>query len=94
MPATIVFSHANGFPAGTYRVLFDAWRDAGWQVAAVDKFGHDPRYPVSSNWPKLRDQLIDFIDDEVGGPTWHMDWCCWTRRSSWAGRPMRCRCSN
>ena len=34
MPATIVFSHANGFPAGTYRVLFDVWRDAGWQVAA------------------------------------------------------------
>ena len=70
MPATIVFSHANGFPAGTYRVLFDVWRDAGWQVAAVDKFGHDPRYPVSSNWPKLRDQLIDFIDAEVGGPAW------------------------
>ncbi len=67
-PRRIVFSHANGFPAGTYRVLFDAWRAAGWAVHAPDKFGHDPRYPVTGNWPRLRDQLIDFIDAEVGGP--------------------------
>jgi pimeloyl-ACP methyl ester carboxylesterase len=65
---TIVFSHANGFPARTYGVLFERWRAAGYAVHAVDKFGHDPKYPVTSNWPKLRDQLIDFIDREVGGP--------------------------
>jgi pimeloyl-ACP methyl ester carboxylesterase len=59
---TIVFSHANGFPAGTYRVLFDAWRTAGWRVLALEKFGHDPQYPVTSNWPRVRDQLIDFIE--------------------------------
>lgn len=58
---TICFSHANGFPAGTYRLLFEAWREAGFRVIAVDRFGHDPRYPVSSNWPRLRDQLIDLI---------------------------------
>lgn len=68
MKPTIVFSHANGFPAGTYRVLFERWRDAGYDVCAIDKFGHDPKYPVTSNWPKLRDQLIDFIDRQVGGP--------------------------
>ena len=45
---TLVFSHANGYPAGTYRQLFKIWRDAGWRVLAVDKFGHDPRYPVTS----------------------------------------------
>ena len=32
--APIVFSHANGFPAGTYRLLFEAWRyarpDGAW----------------------------------------------------------------
>jgi alpha-beta hydrolase superfamily lysophospholipase len=66
--ATIVFSHANGFGASTYRVLFDAWRKAGWQVHALDKFGHDPKYPVTSNWPHLRDQLTDFVRREVGGP--------------------------
>ena len=62
---TIVFSHANGFPAGTYRVLFEAWRGAGYAVHAIEKFGHDPQYPVTSNWPKLRDQLIAFIEGEV-----------------------------
>jgi pimeloyl-ACP methyl ester carboxylesterase len=27
--------------------------------------GHDPKYPVTSNWPKLRDELIHFIEREV-----------------------------
>lgn len=67
-PRRIVFSHANGFPAGTYRTLFEAWRDAGFEVHALPKFGHDPRFPVSSNWPHLRDELIHFIDREVRGP--------------------------
>jgi pimeloyl-ACP methyl ester carboxylesterase len=63
----LVFSHANGFPAGTYGVLFDTWRDAGWRVEAIEKFGHDPRYPVTSNWPHVRDQLIDFVE-RCGAP--------------------------
>lgn len=66
----IVFSHANGFPAGVYRQLFEAWRAQGYAVHALDKFGHDPAWPVTSNWPHLRDQLIAFIDAEVGGPAW------------------------
>ena len=66
---TLVFSHANGFPAGTYRVLFEAWRAAGWRVEAVEKFGHDPRFPVSSNWPRVRDELVHFIDHlQLGAP--------------------------
>ncbi len=65
---TIVFSHANGFPAGVYRVLFEVWRAAGWRVEAVDMFGHDQRFPVTSNWPHLRAQLIDFIDTQVKQP--------------------------
>lgn len=62
---TLVFSHANGFPAGTYRVLFEIWREAGYRVAAVEKFGHDPAYPVSSNWPRLRDQLLDALPPQA-----------------------------
>jgi pimeloyl-ACP methyl ester carboxylesterase len=62
---TIVFSHANGFPAGTYRVLLEAWRGAGYAVHALEKFGHDPAWPVTNNWPKLRDQLIAFIEAQV-----------------------------
>jgi pimeloyl-ACP methyl ester carboxylesterase len=67
---TLVFSHANGFPAGTYQQLFKVWSAAGWRVKAVGQFGHDPAYPVTSNWPRLRDQLIDFIEAEAGGPAW------------------------
>lgn len=65
MRPTLVFSHANGYPAATYKQLFAIWRAAGWRVLAVDKFGHDPRYPVTSNWPRLRDQLLDFIADKA-----------------------------
>ena len=65
MSRTIVFSHGNSFPAGTYRLMFERWRAAGWQVVAVDRFGHDPAYPVTSNWPHLREQLIHFIEREV-----------------------------
>ncbi|HRI17496.1 MAG TPA: alpha/beta hydrolase [Burkholderiaceae bacterium] len=64
---TIVFAHANGFPAGTYVQVFEYWRAAGWRVLAVEKFGHDARYPVTSNWPHLRDQLLAFIDKEAAG---------------------------
>lgn len=69
---TLVFSHANGFPAGTYRLLFDTWREAGWRVLALPKFGHDPRYPVSGGWPHTRDELIHFIESEAPGEAVHL----------------------
>jgi pimeloyl-ACP methyl ester carboxylesterase len=64
----IVFSHANGFPAGTYRLLFEAWRAAGYEVHAIDRLGHDTRHPVTNNWPHLRDQLVAFIETQVRSP--------------------------
>ena len=69
----IVFSHANSFPASTYKVLFRSLRGRGFSVKAVDSFGHDPRYPVSNNWPHLVRQLCDFTEAEVaktGQPVW------------------------
>lgn len=66
MRPTLVFSHANGFPAGTYRQLFDHWQHAGWRVLAPEKFGHDPAWPVQSNWRPTRDELIAFIEREAG----------------------------
>ena len=63
--ALIIFSHANSFPAGTYGVLFRSLRARGHTVKAVDKFGHEPHYPVSSNWPHLVQQLADFAAAEV-----------------------------
>lgn len=64
----LVFSHANSFPAGTYRMLFEAWREAGYEVHAIEKLGHDPAYPVTCNWLHLRRQLADFIERDVGRP--------------------------
>ena len=62
---TLVFCHANSFPAGTYGVLFEAWRKAGWRVLAPDKLGHDPAYAVTSGWRHLRDELLAFIEREA-----------------------------
>ena len=69
----IVFSHANSFPASTYGVLFKSLRARGYTVRAVNRFGHDPKYPVTDNWPQLVQQLHDFTRKEVdkaGGPAW------------------------
>lgn len=61
----IIFSHGNSFPASTYGVLFQSLKARGFQVKAIEKFGHDPRYPVTSNWPHLVRQLADFTSREV-----------------------------
>jgi pimeloyl-ACP methyl ester carboxylesterase len=61
----IVFSHGNSFPAATYNVLFKHLRSRGFTVKAVDKFGHDPRHPVTNNWPHLVAQLSEFAKREV-----------------------------
>ena len=61
----IVFSHANSFPASTYGVLFKSLKARGFAVKAIEKFGHDPQYPVTNNWPHLVQQLIDFTQAEV-----------------------------
>ena len=61
----IIFSHGNSFPASTYGVLFQSLEARGFQVEAIEKFGHDPRYPVTSNWPQLVEQLADFAGQKV-----------------------------
>jgi pimeloyl-ACP methyl ester carboxylesterase len=67
----VVFSHGNSFPATTYRVMLDSLRNRGFSVDAIEKFGHDPEYPVTDNWPHLVQQLGDFaqaVADKAGGP--------------------------
>ena len=69
----IVFSHANSFPASTYKVLFKSLRARGFTVKAIEKYGHDSRYPVSDNWPHIVQQLIDFAEplvEKSGEPAW------------------------
>jgi pimeloyl-ACP methyl ester carboxylesterase len=41
-------------------VLFRSLRARGYTVKALERFGHDPRYPVTSNWRHLVQQLADF----------------------------------
>ena len=61
----IVFSHGNSFPASTYSVLFRQLEARGFDVRAIEKYGHDPAYPVTGNWPHLVQQLADFATQQV-----------------------------
>jgi pimeloyl-ACP methyl ester carboxylesterase len=51
------FSHANSYPAGTYRQLF-ALLGAHFDVRSFDMHGHDPAYPVDDGWRELTAELI------------------------------------
>lgn len=69
----IIFSHANSFPLSTYAVLKRSLRARGYTVRGVPQFGHDPQYPVTSNWPHLVQQLADYAAPEIerhGQPAW------------------------
>ncbi len=37
----------------------------GYAVKAIEKLGHDPAYPVTSNWPHLVQQLADFAEQQA-----------------------------
>jgi len=54
------FSHANGFPASTYRTIFAELAD-DYDIRAIECFGHDPRFPVTRDWPHLVEQLLEDI---------------------------------
>ena len=62
----LVFSHANGFPAPTYRRLL-ATLGARFEVSAVERFGHAPEYPVARGWHGLTRQLVDHVDTLPAG---------------------------
>ncbi len=58
----IVFSHANGFPAGTYRLLFERWRAAesgrSWVMARDEAIGLGLFGEVH---PEVRDRIGDVL---------------------------------
>lgn len=96
----IIFSHANSFPASTYGVLFRSLRARGFTVRALEKFGHDPLYPVTSNWPHLVQQLADFASPEIeqhGEGAWlvghslggFLSLMCAARHPTLGGHPLR-----
>ncbi|VXC23339.1 conserved hypothetical protein [Burkholderia sp. 8Y] len=58
MKDIIHFSHANGFPASTYRTVFAELAD-DYQIRSIQRYGHDSRFPVTQDWPHLVDQLVE-----------------------------------
>lgn len=68
MTQRIFFAHANGFPSGTYRKLFDALAP-GYSVTHLDQHGHDPRFPVDDNWQSLVQELLEQLQ-ALQEPVW------------------------
>jgi pimeloyl-ACP methyl ester carboxylesterase len=65
----IHFSHANGFPASTYRTLFAELAD-DYELRYIERIGHDSRFPVTSDWPHLVEELLADIGRRYERPVW------------------------
>jgi len=61
------FCHANGFPAQSYRTLFQSL-SAHFQIGHLDRHAHNPQYPVTDSWPHLVDELIDHLEAQYSNP--------------------------
>ncbi len=61
------FLHANGFPSACYAKLFAAL-EPDFAIDAIDRLGHDPRYPVTDGWPHLVAQVVDRLAARGGPP--------------------------
>jgi pimeloyl-ACP methyl ester carboxylesterase len=66
MKPKLHFSHANSYPAGTYRQLF-ALLGAHYDVEALDMHAHNPAYPVRDGWETLVDELTAELETRYGG---------------------------
>jgi pimeloyl-ACP methyl ester carboxylesterase len=65
----VLFFHGNSFPASTYNVMLNELRRRGLQVHALEKIGHNPAFPVSSNWPHLVEEVNAFAQPLVDAHT-------------------------
>ncbi|MCC2604299.1 alpha/beta fold hydrolase [Planctobacterium marinum] len=61
-PVTLHFAHANGFPASSYKKLWQFFPD-NFVIHAHEKFGHDKRFPVNDNWQNQVNELICYLQD-------------------------------
>lgn len=61
---TLHFAHANGFPSASYNKLFGALPEA-FNILALDKFGHSPRFPINNNWRNQAEEMIDYLDSKT-----------------------------
>jgi len=67
MKEILHFSHANGFPAKSYRVLFDALGEH-YDIRYIDRLAHDPGFPVTDNWPHLLEELTAYFETHYDQP--------------------------
>ncbi len=63
------FAHANGFPAASDQKLFNALPE-NFEVIALDKFGHTPRFPISNNWSNQVAELIHYVEGAATAPVY------------------------
>ena len=56
----LVFSHGNGIPRPVYQKMLIGLSHR-FIATGVDRFGHDPLYPVTEAWPRLLDQLRSHV---------------------------------
>ncbi|KQV80815.1 alpha/beta hydrolase [Massilia sp. Root351] len=61
------FSHANSYPAGTYRRLFELLGQH-YDISALDMHAHNPAYPVETGWPHLVRELVDELESRHAEP--------------------------
>ena len=58
------FAHANGFPAGSYKQIFNAL-DADYELHALTKFAHTQKFPVNTNLANQVAELIDYLQNNL-----------------------------
>lgn len=63
------FAHANGFPADTYRRLFEALQQRGFDTPlAIPQMGHQPEHPVTDGWHHLVNELCEYLERQSDSP--------------------------
>jgi pimeloyl-ACP methyl ester carboxylesterase len=70
---TIVFAHANGYPPGSYRQLFEALADR----CQIQAFHHRPLWdqsepPSRINWSLFANDFLETLEHTQRGPVWVM----------------------
>ena len=55
------FAHANGFPAKSYLKVFSHLSN-NIELIALDKFAHNPQFPLNNNWGNQVDELIHYVE--------------------------------
>ena len=61
------FIHANSFPAGTYRIFFEALR-VHYEVRALPLHAHDSRFPIRDGWRELAGEVMHDLDSRPEHP--------------------------